>query len=127
MLLCFKNADFLRDSSEAVSFCEEQVDCSNIPGTKCINGTCICETGTCVESEGVKVTKIGETCEETDVCSINNATCVDGKCKCVEGFMASQSERECLEGKKKKQTHANIILFYSSRQNWCHMYRNRTM
>lgn len=80
--------------------CEEEVDCASISGSKCVNGTCICENGShCQESESVKVTQIGEECGETDICSINNSTCVEGQCECNEGYRSSQSRYDCLKGR----------------------------
>lgn len=61
----------------------------------CQNGTEYCQS----EEEGTPVTKLGEVCEEGDICNIENAECIQERCKCIEGYVGSQSGRKCLSSK----------------------------
>lgn len=78
--------------------CNVNEDCSEFPNSSCINNQCICENETvCHSEDGTPITILDEICGEGDICNIENAKCIQERCKCVEGYVRSQSGKECLK------------------------------
>ncbi|XP_076253327.1 uncharacterized protein LOC143191805 isoform X3 [Rhynchophorus ferrugineus] len=81
-----------------ITSCETDIDCEDIENGTCENFMCSCgNTRNCVNKNKVMVTKIGENCTTVDDCNIEGSLCINGKCACHKGNVASQDQRTCLK------------------------------
>lgn len=84
--------------------CTADHECVFLGDFKCVNETCSCPSNTnCQDLDITEVTTLGETCDHTRNCHIDNSVCSEqGKCACQENFVESVSRKACVEGAFKK-------------------------
>lgn len=93
--------------------CEGDEDCAHLEGGSCIDRLCVCNgTRFCTDKILTIVTKIGEACKVNEECNIDNSECVNKKCTCLPGYVASHSGKTCLMGESFNNYKLSIFSFF---------------
>ncbi|XP_017775716.1 PREDICTED: tenascin-like [Nicrophorus vespilloides] len=96
MIAASKGKKCLKISQGVGSVCLEDSQCSaNVTNSICYNGMCICHDNLhLVGKQCIANKTLGESCHESNECTVEYSECVDNVCSCIQRYV--RSDQRCL-------------------------------
>ncbi|XP_019753660.1 prion-like-(Q/N-rich) domain-bearing protein 25 isoform X3 [Dendroctonus ponderosae] len=93
--------DFVDSQLSAPTPCNFSSDCHHLKNAVCMDDYCNCNGSKfCVSNLEQRLLKLGENCESSSDCLIENSVCQERKCRCIEGTAAGIDGRKCIKGQE---------------------------